>query len=111
MTSTPTSTKALQRRLKAAKARQQLVSTWFTRLSLVVALGWWVLDGYGMFSSDGKPKQLAGNPMAWIGAAMAAVKLLIRWYFSRSQRDLEIQLLEADPEPKRKSSKKSKIKR
>ncbi|GAA5907121.1 hypothetical protein JCM5296_003462 [Sporobolomyces johnsonii] len=91
------STKALQRRLKAAKAQEQLVSTWFTRLSLVVALGWWVLDGYGLFSSDGKPKQLAGNPMAWVGAA--------------SQRDLEIQLLEADPEPKRKSGKKNKTKR
>ncbi|BGP39866.1 hypothetical protein JCM10449v2_003821 [Rhodotorula kratochvilovae] len=104
MASPAPSPRALKRALKELKAREQLASTWLVRLGLFLALAAWAYDEYyagdagsgakGRMDAQGRGKQL----MLWVGGAMAAAKLALRWYFMRERRDLDEQLLSDDAE-------------
>jgi len=69
---TTTSTKSLERKLKALRAQEALVGRWLNLITLSIALLYWVLEGQGFFSGWGKRQEMSSSGksyMGWIGGA------------------------------------------
>ncbi|GAA6063134.1 hypothetical protein JCM10212_001182 [Sporobolomyces blumeae] len=101
--SPPTTTRTLERRVKALKAQEAFVSSWLNRVLLALALLWWVVDGSGIVStwsrstSTSKTATNSKSYVGWIGGAIAVMRLGIRVYYIRKRKDLEVELLEREP--------------